>query len=248
MDNTLLNKSKVNLRRKNEAENRFSKKDADDLETKFLNAMLEGQESERRRLAKDLHDGLAVLLSAAKVNLEAIQTGNKIPDKKSRKLIDNSLSLLNTALAEIRTITFDLSPVVLQDFGLVSALKDFCSKLNKSSRMKVGFRSAGIKKQLSPYLETGLYRIAQELIHNAVKHSNADTISVQLFRQGDTITLIVEDNGKGFDAKRLFDHDGRGLKNIRSRVKNLNGFFHVDSSAKGTLAVIEIPAKILTII
>ena len=214
------------------------------LEAKFLNAMLEGQELERKRLATELHDGLAVLLSTAKVNLGAIEAADGMSDKKKKKLLDNSIALLSTALSEIRTITLDLSPVVLQDFGLVSALKDLCQKLNRTHRLKLRLHSFGITKRLPPHFETALYRIAQELIHNAVKHSKGDKISLQLFRQGSTLTLMVEDNGTGFDIIGLFDHAGRGLKNIRSRVKNLHGFFHVDSSrGNGTVAVIEIPLK-----
>lgn len=215
--------------------------DQRNFERRMLDAALQGQEQERERLAKELHDGLGVLLSTAKANLGALEPGIAKIGRERAVFFHNSLSLLDDAIREIRTIISDLSPRILEDRGLVAALRDLCEKLYKSHKFAVKFYSS-VKNRFSIPVEKTLYRIGQELVNNAVKYSKADTITVQLIRHGNLLTLTVEDNGIGFDTHYLFEHDGRGHRNIANRVKHINGSFHIESSiGDGTLATVEVP-------
>lgn len=213
------------------------------LETDLLNAVVEGQEGERRRLAKDLHDGLAPLLSSAKLNLEALNDNlDKIPGDK-HKFFNNVKSLLDTAMGEARTMSHNLLPRGLEDFGLPAALKNLCDKVSDANQVRINFYNVGIHGRLEKAVELSLYRIAQELINNALRHSGAAEITVQLIRHVDSLLLMSEDDGKGFNPQRSRRRSGGfGLKNIESRVKSLNGKFHIDSSKEGgTLISVEIP-------
>ncbi|HXH20168.1 MAG TPA: PAS domain S-box protein [Chitinophagales bacterium] len=214
------------------------------LERKMLDAMLQGQEQERERLARELHDGLGVTLSSVKANLGSLEPAiDKIGEERKAYFL-NSLSLLDEAIYDIRTIISDLSPRILENLGLTAALKDLCHRIDQTHKFSMKFYSSGMEERLSKPLEKTLYRIAQELINNAVKYSKASSIIVQLIRHGNLLTLTVEDNGIGFDTKYLFAHDGRGFKNIATRAKQINGVFHVDSAiGNGTLASVEVPVS-----
>lgn len=213
------------------------------LERKMLDAVLQGQEEERERLARELHDGLGVTLSSVKANLGALEPAiDKIGEERKGYFL-NSLSLLDEAIYDIRTIIADLSPRILEIRGLAAALKDLCHRIDQTHKFSMKFYSSGIeeRERLSKPLEKTLYRIAQELINNAVKYSKASNITVQLIRHGNSLTLSVEDNGIGFDTNYLFAHDGRGFKNIATRARQINGVFHVDSTiGNGTLASVEV--------
>ncbi len=212
-----------------------------EMEAKLLEALLNGQETERDRLARELHDGLGVTLSSAKAHLGALEPAlNSMGEKRKAHLI-NSLALLDTAIHDIRSIISDLSPRILGEHGLEAAIEALCLQLDQTHKFSVKFYSSGMDERLSKPVEKTLYRIAQELVNNAVKYSKADTIMVQLIRHGSLLTLTVEDNGIGFDTKFLLAHDGRGFRNITSRVTHINGVFHIDSSiGNGTLASVEV--------
>ena len=124
-------------------------------------------------------------------------------------------------MKEVRTISHNLLPPSLKDFGLTIALEDLCHKIEQSGQ-NITFSSFQMNERIELVLELGLYRIAQELINNAIKHANASEIHVQLINHGDMLMLMVEDNGTGFSVKEV-DEKGIGLRNIGSRVKSLKG-------------------------
>ena len=215
-----------------------------EIETDTLHAMIEGQELERKRLAKDIHDGLGPVLSTVKLNLEGTLTelGGKAPHDSITNL-QTAIQLIDSMAMEMRTISHSLMPRVLEDFGLVDALESLCNRLDNTNRIKVSFIHSGVNERFDKLLELGLYRISQELLNNALKHSRAQSILIQLIHRADSLMLMVEDDGIGFNPEDIPDDDeGIGLQNIESRAKALGGDFFLDAAeGRGVIATIEIP-------
>jgi len=199
-------------------------------------AMLRGQEEERTRLARDLHDGIGGLLSGVKFSFSNFQK-NMILDNEHVLLFERSLNMLDHSIAELRRVAHNMMPDVLVQFGLSEALKSYCNNINQSGIMHVDFQSLHMDERLAGENEIVVYRIAQELITNALRHSGANHLVVQLSRHDNEISLTVEDNGKGMDVNA--NRNGSGLKNIRSRVDYLKGKIHIESSEKGTSVFIQ---------
>jgi PAS domain S-box-containing protein len=210
-------------------------------EIELLNAIVQGEEKERIRLAKDLHDGLSPLLSSVRNNLEAINFTEGKTESRKQKYLDNSILLLQNSIDEVRTMSKDLMPSSLEDYGLVTALQQLCERIDKTVNIKINFYQSGSKLKFNNSIEIALYRIAQELLNNSIKHSKTSEINIHLVKHKNSVVLSLEDKGKGFIYNEN-QNKGFGLKNITSRVKSLNGFCSVDSRpGKGTLTTIEIP-------
>ncbi|HVU55718.1 MAG TPA: tetratricopeptide repeat protein [Puia sp.] len=216
------------------------KKQVKELENEKLllasQAILKGQEDERRRLARDLHDGLGGLMSGIKHSVMDIRDH---PDDTSN-IFKRPLDMIDTAIKELRRIAQNMTPEALVKFGLEEALRDYCA-LADSSSARVVFQSFGPAVVLEQDREIIIYRIIQELVNNALKHAGAATIMVQLVKGEGWMTLGVEDNGKGFNVDSLKNSAGAGWGNIGSRVNYLNGKMDVRSSpGAGTSVNIEI--------
>jgi signal transduction histidine kinase len=214
-----------------------------DAEHSALNLMLEGQELERKRLAREIHDGIGPILSAVKMNLANIEDevenlNHSLGDKfrKSYKMIDEAAN-------DLRSISHNLLPKVLSDFGLVEALETLCEKVDTLKNVEVTFMNSGLVKRLDEIIELGLYRISQELINNSLKHAKAKKITLQLIKREKNLQLMYEDNGLGFNIKSV--NQGIGLMNIENRAKALSGDLIIDSyPEKGMTATLEIPIDI----
>ncbi|MBP6412340.1 MAG: sensor histidine kinase [Bacteroidia bacterium] len=205
-------------------------------------AILEAEETERKRIAAELHDGVGQILSAAKLNLSSLGSHLDNSNQQATLPYTTSIELVDDAVKEIRAISHNLMPNALVKSGLVAAVKEFVSKLNNSDKLKINLEITGLQQRLEPTSETILFRVLQELVSNIVKHANANQISIQLLQHENEITLMVEDNGIGFDTSSKDEMNGLGLKNIQSRIAFLNGQFNIDSATgKGTTVVIEIP-------
>lgn len=201
--------------------------------------VLKGQEEERRRLSKDLHDGLGGLLSGVKYSIINMKE-NTIISNDNVSMFEKSLNMIDTAMRELRRVAQNMMPEALAKFGLEEALKDYCAAACTSS-VKVIFQSFGENIIINSTSEIIIYRIIQELVNNAVKHSNAAQVMVQLVKGEDWITLSVEDNGAGFDINKLKQSTGSGWGNIKSRVDYLKGDIDLKSQAgTGTSVNIEI--------
>jgi two-component system NarL family sensor kinase len=187
---------------------------------KMMEAALESQEEERRRVAGDLHDSIGGMLSAIRVGL--ITMARQLPNPQ---VMDQQKKMLDDTINSVRSISRDLMPSTLDKFGLVHAVKELCEEVQKTSLVPVHFHEHGEVRSLVQLKELMIFRIAQELVANAVKHSNATAIDV-LIRETDHLEMIVEDNGIGFDAeaKRNETTQGKGLGlfNIENRVRLLN--------------------------
>lgn len=212
-----------------------------EMEARLLQSMMHGQESERRRLARELHDGIGPMLSAVRLQMEALRTDQLDADTDAR--IAPALELIDDVAAELRSISHALMPRVLLDFGLAEALFSLRQNLTRNKRHKIEVLPTGEFGDLPPQLALALYRSAQELINNALKHAKATAINVQLIRHHKSVVLMVEDNGVGMSEDQQQEaRSGIGLLNIESRVTALGGAFVLDSTPlQGTTCTIEVP-------
>lgn len=207
---------------------------------KMMEAALESQEAERKRVAGDLHDSVGGMLSAIRVGLTTIarQLPNPMHLEEQKKMLDDTIS-------NVRMISRDLMPSTLEKFGLTNALKELCDRFQTTSLLPVNFQEEGDFDDLTPRTQLMLFRIAQELVSNAVKHSQAGQIDVSLMRS-DKLELIVEDNGIGFDAEEKRSSRksgvGLGLFNIENRIRLLSGKVEFDRDrVKGSKVIITMP-------
>ncbi|MDF2380000.1 hypothetical protein JMG10_00880 [Nostoc ellipsosporum NOK] len=204
-------------------------------------SLLKGQEDERSRLAKDLHDGLGGLLSGVKLQLGAMK-GNLILTEEHGRIFNNALNKLDESISEMRRVAHNMMPEALMKLGLQHALQDYCESLSQSQPFQIETAFYGLENRLEPSVEIVVYRIVQELVNNAVKHSGATTILAQVMSQDNRITITVEDNGKGFEHSKLEEIRTAGLQNIQSRVNYLRGTIDIQSTpGKGTSIHIDCP-------
>ncbi|HWR32411.1 MAG TPA: sensor histidine kinase [Chitinophagaceae bacterium] len=204
-----------------------------------VDSMLKGQEEERSRLAKDLHDGLGGLLSGVKFSLSNMKDNLFItPDNMA--VFERSLDMLDTSIRELRRVAHNMMPELLTKFGLDEALKEYCNTINATKLLTVKYQSHGMETRIDKSVEIIVYRIIQELLNNTLKHAAATEAFVQVIREDSRLNIVVEDNGKGFDATLPENNKGAGWANIRSRVEYLKGRLDVHSEqGKGTLVNIE---------
>jgi two-component system, NarL family, sensor kinase len=206
-------------------------------------AVIKGQDEERGRLAKDLHDGLGGLLSGVKFSLANMKS-TVILDADSALVFERSLDMLDHSISELRRVAHNMMPEVLVKFGLPEALKSYCDRMRESHIFKIDFQSIGMEERLSSNTEIFMYRIVQELLNNTAKHAKATHVLVQLARQDNEVSITVEDDGSGFDRSIVEKATGAGWGNIRSRVDYLKGKIDVLSApGQGTSVHIIIPVS-----
>jgi signal transduction histidine kinase len=210
----------------------------DDSEKRVLNAIIQTEEKERRRLAKDLHDGLGPLLSTVKMAVSSLaQIEN---DAKSKEIIENSDLVITEAIRSLKEISNNLSPHVLDNFGLASAIKSFSGKISSTKAIKISFNSNMQDDRLEYNTEVVLYRVVCELINNTIKHAKAKNIEIGLTRHNKILTMVYKDDGQGFDVKAvLYGHtEGMGYENILSRIKSIKGIINVESDNEKGIKVL----------
>ncbi|HMG90240.1 MAG TPA: sensor histidine kinase [Chryseolinea sp.] len=198
-----------------------------------VDSLLKGQEEERSRMAKDLHDGLGGILSGVKLSLGAMK-GNILLSDENTRIFSRVLDQLDNSITEMRRVAHNMMPEALVKLGLQQAIQDYCDGLNElvPTPFKVQFHGLAIRMQGAT--EIVIYRIVQELLNNIVKHAAATDVLVQIMRHDNNLTITVEDNGKGFDVGSV-QNKGSGLGNVRSRVDYLKGHLDIQSiPGKGT--------------
>ena len=216
-----------------------------DLETQqqlnATEAVLKGEEQERTRLAKDLHDGLGGMLSGIKYSFNNMK-GNLIMSPDNALVFERSMDMLDSSIKEMRRVAHNMMPEALVKFGLDTALKDFCNDISKSGALEVSYQSIGLEQTiLDQTVAITIYRVVQELIHNTMKHAAARHAIVQVTKGDGHLTVTVEDDGKGFDTTVLKKSDGIGWSNIENRVGFLKGTLDIKSEKdKGTSVYIEL--------
>ena len=201
-----------------------------------LETLIEGEEKERFRIAKELHDGVNGDLSAIKFKLSTLLEMNN-------NVINEAITMIDNSCSQVRAISHNLVPPSLENFNLLEAVEEFCQKTDDLHTEKITFQHLGDDiVKLSKKEEINSYRIIQELVSNSLKHAKATTIDVQLSCRNNILQITVEDNGIGFDEK-VKKSDGIGLSNIQSRVDYLNATIDFISNKQGTSYTIEIDKK-----
>lgn len=206
-------------------------------ELQGIKAMMAGEEKERARMAKELHDGLSGLLGTIKLRFSAFQ--ETLTANHQNHPFSEALDLLDEANSEVRRISHNLMPELLLKYGLIEGLQNYFNNINASATLSIELQSYGINGRLPSSLELTVYRIIQELINNIIKHSDARDALVQLTIHENLLTITVEDNGKGFAPELA--KNGAGLESIKSRVEYLHGKVNIKSDgASGTSVYIEL--------
>ncbi|WP_184546197.1 tetratricopeptide repeat-containing sensor histidine kinase [Mucilaginibacter sp. FT3.2] len=206
-----------------------------------MQAIIETEESERRRIAQDLHDSVSQTMSAAKINLTVI--GGELPfiNDEQRKRFEKAINLVDYGFREVRTISHNMMPWALHKTGLAQVIKQFIENIG-SDAIAINFFSKGFDAPFNDTIEIILYRVLQESVNNVMKHANASRVDISLMRDEANISLTIEDNGKGFDTSHPEMYSGMGLNNLRSRINFLKGKVELDSEVgKGTLVSVYIP-------
>ena len=211
-------------------------------EKMFLNTIIQTEEKERKRFAKDLHDGLGPLLSSVKMSVSSLAQMKH--DEASREIVENTELVINEAIKSLKEISDNLSPHVLSNFGLIRALSNFINKINIAKTIRINLITEMKDERFDPNVEVVLYRVICELINNTLKHAQAKKINISLSIDGDYITIIYKDDGKGFDVSKVIEHQsssGMGFSNIYSRINSLKGEINIESeNKKGTLVTIKV--------
>lgn len=204
-------------------------------------AVLEAEEAERQRIAKDLHDSVGQMMSAAKMNLSAFEHSVSFANPAEYLSFQNIISLVDDSCREVRLVSHNMMPNALLKNSLAAAVQAFVDKLDHKI-LKVQFYTKGLDDRLDSNMEAVLYRVVQECVNNVIKHSRANLLDISLVKEKSGISVTIEDNGVGFDAGNEAAFEGMGLKNIRTRVAYLKGTVDVDAKpGQGTLVAVHIP-------
>lgn len=206
-------------------------------------AVIEAEENERQRIAKDLHDSVGQMMSAAKMNLSAFESEIRLETEGQKLSLEKIIALVDDSCREVRSVSHNMMPNALLKNSLASAIREFIDKLDHKA-LQVHLYTAGLDERLDPNTETVLYRVIQECVNNVIKHSSANKLDISVIRDSDGISATIEDNGKGFDPSDKEKWDGIGLKNIRTRIEYLKGTVDVDSTpGSGTLVALHVPLE-----
>lgn len=221
-------------------------KKKEELRGKLLNMVINAQEEERKRIARELHDEYGQSMAVLKINLEYMDTLALPEQSELREKLKQTVALVGEALENLRRLPLALRPYALDQLGLIAAIRAHVQTNLESAGIRVEFETKGLDRRLSPETETVLFRIIQEAIHNIVRHAEAKNVKIKLEVKTDKITAEVCDDGKGFNIESLSQaKDGTqrlGLLGIQERVSLLGGTFNIESSPeKGTRIQVEIP-------
>ncbi|WP_422355928.1 tetratricopeptide repeat protein [Roseivirga pacifica] len=208
-----------------------------------INAVISSQEKERKRFARDLHDGFGQLISVLKLNIDRLRDTDTKANAIRHEVFESGEEVIGEMYAELRNICFDLMPQTLVKHGLEPALKEFGARINTTNKVQCEVMVFLEQKRFSELAEISLFRITQEWINNVLKYSGAQNITIQLTQEDQELTVTVEDDGAGFDPQVFYNGKGNGWKNIQTRVKQIMGEFYIDSrmGMAGTMVTINVP-------
>jgi len=209
-------------------------------ELRDIDVMLESQEHERQQIANELHDHLGSLLATLKLNFQSL---NKAAATHDSKLFDKTDALLDEAYQKVRNISHLKNLGHTGNEGLVVAVQKMAEKMTVINRLQINVFPFGLNERIANTIEITLFRIIQELCTNVIKHAAASEVNIYLTQHNtESINILIEDNGKGFDYQTVTTKDGIGLKSIEKKVEQLGGSFTVDSALqKGTTIIIDLP-------
>jgi signal transduction histidine kinase len=207
-----------------------------------IEAAIDSQEKERKRFARDLHDGFGQFISVLNLNLKSLEKGAS----NREEVFESSTMVLDQMYRELKTICFNLMPETLIKQGVVNGIKEFSDRINIAGKVIVEVDTFGIDERLEDLQEISLYRITQEWVNNIIKYSDASKISIQLTKDESEITLMIEDDGNGFEKSLLTSGKGNGWKNLNSRANLIKGELELDTTPgiKGNTLILNVPVTI----
>ncbi|MFT5640356.1 MAG: signal transduction histidine kinase [Cyclobacteriaceae bacterium] len=205
-----------------------------------IEAAISSQEKERKRFARDLHDGFGQLISVLNLNLATLQN----QPAKRQEVFDNSTEILDQMYKELKDICFNLMPETLIKNGIVDATQEFADRVNAADKIQIETNFFGLEERLTDVQEISLYRITQEWVNNVIKYSDAQNITIQLTKDEEELNLLIEDNGMGFDKSKLTRGSGNGWKNLNSRANLIKGELELDTlvGRRGSTLIVVAPA------
>ncbi|GAA4276026.1 sensor histidine kinase [Aquimarina mytili] len=209
-----------------------------DYQKELLKTSIASQEEERNRIAKELHDDVGAMLTTTKLYFGQITP--EIPSDELQNITEKMRSFLDDMIHNVRSISQDLRPVVLEKLGLVEAIHSLAQTINDAGKISVHFKN-NTTRTITKSKELNIYRIIQELITNTLKHADASKIDIELKNEGNTLIIVFADDGKGIDLQKLDYEKGIGLKNIESRLSILSGKIFFLESVSGIKIQLEIP-------
>jgi two-component system NarL family sensor kinase len=206
-------------------------------------AVIKAEEDERKRIARDLHDGIGQMMSAARMNLSAFESNIQFGNNEQRESFDKIIGLVDESCKEIRSVSHNMMPNALLKSNLATAIRDFTDKIEKNN-LDIQLYTEGIDERLDANLEIVFYRVVQECVNNVIKHAKASRLDISIIKDNSGINATIEDNGKGFDENNRENFEGIGLKNILTRVEYLKGTVDIHSApGKGTLVALNVPLR-----
>ncbi|WP_162127438.1 sensor histidine kinase [Flavobacterium phycosphaerae] len=210
-------------------------------ELKEIDKLLEGQEKERIKIANELHDNLGSLMATLKLNFQNLKL-RADSNEESNQLFDKTDDLLEEAYQKVRGIAHAKNAGVIANEGLLPAILNIAKKASVTGKLNVQVIPFGLDERLENTIEVTIFRMIQEILTNAIKHAKATEITIHLTQHQDSLNIIVEDNGKGFNAKSIEKNEGMGLPNIEKKVEHMGGTFTIDSAVgRGSSIIIDIP-------
>ena len=208
------------------------------LENRLMTAVLRTEERSRATFSRELHDGLGPLLSSAKMSLSALSKAEL--KERDKQMLLNTMSVIDEAIRSLREISNNLSPQILNNFGLVRGIKHFIDRVGAMHKVSIRLDTRLREERFDSNVEVILYRVVCELINNSLKHSKCSDIVIRLNLQGETLIMEYSDNGCGFTASEVMNY-GMGLSNMSSRISSLRGTFDIDSKpGEGMRAYIKV--------
>lgn len=215
-----------------------------DYELNSIDMILEGQEKERQRMANDLHDNLGSMLATLKLNFENLKLRKMELRDEENKLYERTDELIEEAYQKVRRLAHAKNAGVFASEGLIPAIQKLAEKISIPGKLQLHVIAFGFKERLENTLEIAIFRTVQELSTNIIKHSQATEATIHLTDHGDSINIMIEDNGVGFDRKNIDTADGMGLQNIKKKIVQLGGNLEIDTTpGKGTTIIIDIPVN-----
>ncbi|MEQ8712950.1 MAG: histidine kinase, partial [Cyclobacteriaceae bacterium] len=206
-----------------------------------IESAIASQEQERKRFARDLHDGFGQFISVLNLNLKSLEKGVADPEQ----IFESSAEVLDQMYRELKGICFNLMPETLIKQGIVNGIKEFSDRINVAGKVSIEVDTFEMGERLEDLQEISLYRITQEWVNNILKYSDATRINIQLTRDESEITLMIEDDGMGFDKSLLTSSKGNGWKNLNSRANLIKGELDLDTTVgiKGSALILNCPVR-----
>ncbi|RYY37189.1 MAG: hypothetical protein EOP46_03620 [Sphingobacteriaceae bacterium] len=192
----------------------------------LLNAVIESQEAERKRVGRDLHDGVGTALSSLRLIIDMSKPA--VNDGAHREFILSTKQIIDKVIKDVRAISHNLSPTTLTYYGLTSAIEEHCNIINQSGKLNAYLvdNSEEAVKQLGLSVATAFYRVLEELLNNTIKHAQATKTSIIFTQNGDILGIEYKDNGKGMELNNTVP-TGMGMQNIESRLNNINAKYNI---------------------